>query len=696
MKKNLLFLFLTWLLVLAGCQTPASSREDLIMLLTEDLALPDETAADLYFPTEYALNHEVLELSWLSDDETTIAPDGTVNRGFVQKSTSIHVVIVINGETITKPMGEVAVTAWTDEEIAAELASELSFPLIATQPLTFPDTLLLFGETAELSWFSSDPSVIGNDGAIHPKDISQSTDLTVAITVGERSILLPFMTIFVNPLNKQAIIDAAIAEISLPDSTDSDLDLPTKIGDVIVQWSSDQPNILSDDGEWSYSETDALVTMTAIFAFQGLIVERDFPITVLTYTNAERLQAALSQIAFEETVGENLNLQTMFDYGVTGVWISDLPEVISNTGTVWLDDVAHAVTLSLTLKSGDDILEQEYTVVTKTISGDETYFPTHMLVYRTSDFKSEGFDNLIVSNGKIVLAPDALLGSYQSEAFRTNPFTKLVGSWAATSSADATCELKIRVRVNGVWSSYLSYGIWGLGRQNAMTVPQSAGIASMSEDELTIANSQTADAFQFLITLRRDSALSLSPKLTLVGISLLIPGYVYPVDTALLPDFVDWNVPELYQHDVPTIGGSICSITSSTMLLLFKGHSFADSLPHREVAPLFYDYGNKIYGNWVYNIVGMGAYGESSYVKRIYSWDELKHHLAIVGPVAVSIKGNTGLYTTSGHLIVVRGYEVIGNQTWVICNDPNVASVYYKYDLQVFLGFTRNVIYVLE
>jgi len=696
MNKSLFLIFMMGLWVLAGCQAPAPSLEDLADVLTLDLALPEETAADLPFPTDYPLNNAVLELTWLSDDEDAIALDGTITRGFAPQSANIHVVIALGDETITKSMGEVIVTAWTDEEIAAELTSKLSFPSVATQALDFPDTLILFGVTAELTWFSSDLSVIGSDGSIHPGDTSRSAEITVTLTVGERTIIIPFLTISVNPLNKQAIIDDAIAAIDLPGTTDSDLILPTRIGEVIVQWSSDHPEILADDGKWSYSETDALVVMTAILAFQGLIVERDFPITVLTYTSAERLENALSQIAFDETVGENLSLQTIFDYGVTGVWISSLPDVISNTGTVWLDDVAHTVTLSLTLKSGDEILEQEYTVVTNTISGDETYFPTHMLVYRTADFQTANLDNLTVSEGKILLSPEALLGSYPSEVFRTNPFTKLVGSWAAITSADATCELKIRVRVNGVWSSYLSYGIWGLGRQNAMTVPQSAGIASMSEDELTISNSQTADAFQFLISLRRDSAQTVSPKLSLVGISLLIPGYVFPIDITLLPDFVDYDVPQLYQHDVPTIGGSICSITSSTMLLLFKGHVFTDSLPHREVAPLFYDYGNKIYGNWVYNTVGMGAYGESSYVKRIYSWDELRLHLATVGPVAVSIKGNTGLYTTAGHLIVVRGYEIIGDQTWVICNDPNVASVYYKYDLQVFLGFTRNVIYVIE
>ena len=132
------------------------------------------------------------------------------------------------------------------------------------------------------------------------------------------------------------------------------------------------------------------------------------------------------------------------------------------------------------------------------------------------------------------------------------------------------------------------------------------------------------------------------------------------------------------------------------MLLLYKGHEIEGTYPHETMARLVRDYGNNIYGNWVYNTVGIASYGEFAYVKRIYSWEELQYHLATVGPVALSIKGNTGLYTTQGHLIVVRGYEITEHGTKIICNDPNVKGVYVKYDLSVFLGFTRNYIYVIE
>jgi len=215
-------------------------------------------------------------------------------------------------------------------------------------------------------------------------------------------------------------------------------------------------------------------------------------------------------------------------------------------------------------------------------------------------------------------------------------------------------------------------------------------------------------AFQYKITLRRNTADVASPVLSLVAVTLNIENYTYAPSTAALPAQVDYDVPKLNQNEVPEIGNSICSPTTSTMLLKFKGFNFTDKdaqYEHRYIAGLVADRGhnNPTYGNWVYNTVTMGAFGLDAYVQRMYSWSELKYHLATVGPVGASIKGNTGLYTTGGHLIVVRGYKEINGKTYVICNDPNINSrfgaglfVYYEFPLDVFENFWRGVVYVVE
>lgn len=108
-----------------------------------------------------------------------------------------------------------------------------------------------------------------------------------------------------------------------------------------------------------------------------------------------------------------------------------------------------------------------------------------------------------------------------------------------------------------------------------------------------------------------------------------------------MPKEVVYDVPKLYQGAVPVIGNSICSATSTTMLLKYHGFHFSSfdaEYEHRYIASIVRDYGNNIYGNWVYNTVTMGGYGLNSYVARMYSVDELIYHLAHVGPVALSVK----------------------------------------------------------
>ncbi|HQA19330.1 MAG TPA: C39 family peptidase, partial [Bacilli bacterium] len=248
------------------------------------------------------------------------------------------------------------------------------------------------------------------------------------------------------------------------------------------------------------------------------------------------------------------------------------------------------------------------------------------------------------------------------------------------------------------WSDYLSYQPWGLGLQNKGKDQTSSNNVAKLDDDIIVINNGKASAFQFKVVLRRNNLTSPSPKVSLVCVTLEIPNYEYPIE-ADLPDFIDYDVPKLNQNIVPQIGNSICSPTSITMLLKYKGHSFIqyDEFEHRYIANLAKDYGNNIFGNWVYNTVTASAFGHDAYVKRMYSFEELMYHLQTVGPVAASVKGNMqGLYTTNGHLLVVRGYRITPTITTVIVNDPNLKDVYFEYNLDVFLNVWRNIVYVIE
>lgn len=316
-------------------------------------------------------------------------------------------------------------------------------------------------------------------------------------------------------------------------------------------------------------------------------------------------------------------------------------------------------------------------------------------------------ENLEIVDGKLQLTAGSLTGTYTSNIIDTLQFTELVGSWASTSSKDATVEFQVRVRANGEWSKYFSYGEWGFGRENK-SYDSSDSIAKLATDEVKMQAGKIGNAIQFKVTLKRTSASVESPKTSLLAAALLIPGYSYTPDISNLPSQKIYDVPQLYQHVVPTIGDSICSPTSSTMLLKYYGidmkaqSDYNHSYEHEYFARRVNDYGHNIFGNWVYNTVGMSAFGFDSYVKRMYSYQELLVHLNEVGPVSASIKGSVVVekgknYTTNGHLIVVKGYRIDSTgQIYIIVNDPNLSNVDDEMKLNNFLSVWRNVIYVIE
>ena len=333
-------------------------------------------------------------------------------------------------------------------------------------------------------------------------------------------------------------------------------------------------------------------------------------------------------------------------------------------------------------------------------------FKGHNCICDAQDLKDFQLENLAYVNEKIEVVDKEKEGVLVSPVIETLQFKEIVGSWACITSADSTCELLVSVGVDGKMSKFFTYGEWGLGKENWYE-NQDDEDAKMSVDEIILKDGKLANSFQFKVIMKKDAQLSI------IALTLNIPNYEYPVDVKGLPSIVWYDVPKLNQNMVPVIGHEMCSATTSAMLLKFKGFDFKDKdaeFEHRYVASLVADPGHRAptFGNWVYNTATIGAFGLDSYVARTYSWEELKYHLATVGPVGASIKGDTGVYKTGGHLLVVVGYKEVGNNKYVLCNDPNINGrfgrdkygndmfVYVEYPLDVFMNFFRGVIYVVE
>ena len=319
----------------------------------------------------------------------------------------------------------------------------------------------------------------------------------------------------------------------------------------------------------------------------------------------------------------------------------------------------------------------------------------------------KGKDDLNREIHWLVLKDKETNGVYVSPEFEATPFEEIIGSWGALTTTTNSVELMVRLYVDGTWSTYFSYQPWSFGNENK-SIDKKDNIASMSQDVITVLNNKLASKFQFKVILRKED-LDISPKLAFVAFTFLLPNYRYKPNIDKLDKYVKYDVPKLNQQAVPEIGNSICSPTSCAMLLMFQGHDFSiHPYPHEITAKLFKDYGANIYGNWVFNTVGMSSYGEAAHVARMYSIEELIAHLYHVGPLAASVKGDLGIYQTKGHLLVVTGYEIDDEgQITVFINDPNINDrfgedkkgnplfVSYQLPVETFLNVWVGIVYIV-
>ncbi len=510
------------------------------------------------------------------------------------------------------------------------------------------------------------------------------------------------------PLTNLEILEAAADSLEVPTVFTENYKYTRQItyeNKVIeISWESDKVTSLSNFGIVKPGYVDEDVTLTATFYLEDDEYQKEYKVIVPAMTNSVRFDKALKEIEIPETVSGKIDLLTSFvDEAIKVTWQSSHPQIISNTGEYYSPKQNTEVTLTVILELGSDKMEKNY-VVNALVASEKVTVDHHLVLDYVKDFDHNFLENVMIKNDRLVLKDDALEGTYLSKVFEVENLASLVASWGAITSAEATCEIEVRVLVDKKWSMYFSYGAWGLGLKNQPMLNGNDTIAKLSQDEIILKNGKLANAIQYRITLRRDSLMVTSPSLAFVALALDYENYEYQIDTTKLPSSVDYDVPKLNQNVVPIIGNSICSPTSSTMLLKYKGHDFSsyDEYENRYIANLAKDYGNDIFGNWTYCTVIIASYNETAYVMRMYSLDELKEHLANVGPVALSVKGTMDAYntdksyTTGGHLLVCRGYYEKDGQTIYICNDPNVKEVYVEYSEETIKRVWRMVLYVVE
>lgn len=696
MKKILLIILA--MLLLAGC-TPKQSDIEILNEVMNTIDLPLETKEDLELPSTYTYEEKIITATWNSSNVDALSNEGKVFRGKDDQVITLSLSLQLNEDTVTNTF-DITILALEKEVIANQILDLIQVPSEASEDFVLASFVKFDDNNYKVNWESSNEDVVTTKGLItyQPED----TEITLTATISYDKVKYSKEFKVIVKAFDTTEMKNYLDSLSIPSEISEKIDLPTSYkssnNTYTISWESNNEDILSNKGEIGISLKDTAVTLTAYIKIDNVTLSKNFEIKVLKSSNDQVLEILNNSIRVQKMANSDIYLPTNLGNNITCSWTSSNENILSNDGEIKTTvNGPQEVILTANIKIGEETMTKEY----KIIVNKTDHF------YLTDKFEGTMENVHLSDDGRIVLNDNAVVGTYYSEENNHRPFYEAVASWGAVTTKDATCELFVSVKVGDTYSDYISYGEWGLGLQNKC-VGQKNNLIRLVEDEIKVLNSKEATGFKYKFVLRRTDAKTPSPEVFLIAFSFNMNNYSYSVDKSLLKDSVRYDVPQLYQHDVPGIGSIICSATSSTMLLKYKGHDFSkiNVLEHEYIAGLVKDYGNNIYGNWVYNCVGMSAFNEFAYVKRFADTYEFLYSLQEVGPMAASIKGTvkyvktvngqSGSYTTAGHLLVVTGYEITDAGTFIYINDPNVNTVSIKVTLQDFLNIWRNVSYIVE
>lgn len=304
----------------------------------------------------------------------------------------------------------------------------------------------------------------------------------------------------------------------------------------------------------------------------------------------------------------------------------------------------------------------------------------------------------------------ACSGVYTSDVLPAPAFSALVASWNAATPRGTSTEVCVRVRADGAWTQWFSYGRWSpfIRRASVTCMHGEDDAAYLDTDLLRVTAPGGADAFQLQVTLYTKAA-QVTPTVFLLAAAVRPLEWRREVGDPVQGRCVP--VPA-YSQNIrdPRIGSVICSPTTITMLMNRWGE---DLLPE-EAAHANYDYTYAGNGNWSFTTALAGSYGYECYVGYA-DVAQLKREIKSGFACGVSVRyadtpehadagslplieGTRGC--TDGHLMVVRGFETDESGVeYVICNDSYAkddADAQRRYTLDQFARAWNGIAYFIH
>ena len=315
------------------------------------------------------------------------------------------------------------------------------------------------------------------------------------------------------------------------------------------------------------------------------------------------------------------------------------------------------------------------------------------IMFCANEFKGE-FHSVHFENHGLMLDQGSTEGYFVSDEIDMGgSFKNMLASWN-TSSAGGTVEVSVSVKLDdGSFTTWYSWGEWSAIPETSGSKSNEDEYGSVGIDILTL-KKQCQGIVKYRIDIKQTGETSPIVYNVTLACDKQNGNLSAPSDT-----YKKLDVPYRRQMDVPEIGGSICSATSLSMVMLYHGEQI-DNIA--DIAWGVRDWGEKIFGNWAFNVAYAGELGYQTYIDY-YEIDAIKHAISTGHPIVSSIKVKAGQlaasgypnYSTNGHLLCVVGYEEKDGQKWLLINDPAHPEVKAILESD-FENIYRGVSYIVQ
>ena len=314
-------------------------------------------------------------------------------------------------------------------------------------------------------------------------------------------------------------------------------------------------------------------------------------------------------------------------------------------------------------------------------------------MFAANEFEGE-FQSVEFRNHGLMLAEGATEGTFISnEVDLGGRFKSMLASWNS-SSAGGTVEVSVSVKLaDGSFTGWYSWGVWSAIRGISGSKSMEDRHGEIDIDILTLKN-ECAGIVKYKIDIKQTGEESPVVYNVTLACDKQESNLKAPEDT-----YKKLDVPYRRQGDVPEIGGSICSATSLSMVLLYHGE---EGLDVADTAWGVRDYGASKFGNWAFNVAYAGELGYNAYIDY-FDIDAIKYAISTGHPLACSIRVKAGQlsasgfpsYSTNGHLLCVVGFEEKNGQKWLLINDPAHPEVKAILESD-FENIYRGVSYIVQ